>query len=439
MANGNGKDSSADAMIARGFEEDEEEFNYSDNVGKYNEDEEVIPPGVSPPFQAAEPTTTESEHAPVSNAETGGAQAGSDRPADTLEVGNLSGAAPDSASGHAVTEGNHQTVVAGGDSLRDVKQPGAGIPHEAPKPAAKQAASVVEKAEIAEKPRSRVRWLRVVLIIATVMLAAGFGYWKWPFGELFAWPAIASITQAESATSPAGDTAPTPPPDQPPMEPLGERLNALIEEIEAFEGDGSREDINAFLGDPSQEAFNSAPQDGMSEVQDQPGGAGPGESAAVSIAAAQLEGIESLLTGLHDRLGRLEEEQRELAQSAKAVFETSRPAHKPPANAAAEEQTGLAQGSDPVRAGISQCGADGQAVIKPLGAMQLAAHEGADGRRWVRVIGSGWRRDLASGDRLPVGSPGEARLWVDEAGVFGVVDLPGRPPCRLLLKAKSAE
>ena len=344
-------------------------------------------------------------------------------------------AAADSTGRHAKAGGNQKTGVAEGNSLRSVEAQGAGIPNATPK----QAAIAGEKPEITEKPRSRAKRVRTLSIVAIAMLAAGCGYLKWPFGELFARPAIASITQSESASSPSGVAALTPPPDQPLMEHLGKQINALSEEIEALKGDGTREDINAFLGDPSQTAINSAAQDDAGRVKEQPGAAARPESAAASTVAAQLEGIESLLAELNSRLVGLEEDLHKRAESTIAVFDTSQAALKPPADRASEGLTGLVQGRKPVRAEIAACDADGQAVIEPLGAMQMAAHEGADGRRWVRVIGPDWRRDLASGERLPVGSPGEARLWVDKAGVFGIVEFPGRRPCRLLLEENSAE
>ena len=99
--------------------------------------------------------------------------------------------------------------------------------------------------------------------------------------------------------------------------------------------------------------------------------------------------------------------------------------------------------SGPLRSRIGPCGEEGRAVASRLGAVRVAAFEGADGVRWARFISAGgtgrkgWRRDIRSGGRLPVGHSGDLRVWVDEAGVYGVVEIPDSSPC-LILWGKSS-
>ena len=145
----------------------------------------------------------------------------------------------------------------------------------------------------------------------------------------------------------------------------------------------------------------------------------------------RLEGIESLLTRLNERLNLMEANQRELVQKSESSSAEAQLVKNTSVDVASDGQSGLQDATDPVRSEIAECSAKERAVVDSLGAMQMAVREGADGQRWIRILGRHWRRDLISGDLLPLGNPAEARLWVDGAGVFGVVSLPGDAPCRI--------
>ncbi len=428
MGNGNGKDQSADTRMEHGFEEDEEEFNLPDSVGNYNEDEEVIPMRAASPLSVAEPAGAGPKHGPISEPAPGGSHARGGMQAPVKEV-QLSG----------VQERNSVHAELGPDT--EIGAVGS-------KPSETQAGSSGEQADLAQEPRRRRRWPRNVLIAAILMAAAGAGYWFWPFGELA--PALAGVffQQPEPGTTNLTEAEWAPTPDQPPLGILGKRLDALSRDIAALESDGAPEDINAFLGDQALGNFHPATQPSaeLASLPPEPADLSPGEAGATGVANARLEEIESLLAGLTERLIFLEEERREIPKSAPAPADISTPVMQEPEDAAAlattilpevratlpEIQPALLAESEPARASIAECGADERAVVEPLGVLQVAAHEGADGRRWARVIGPRWRRDLVSGERLPIGNPGEARMWVDEVGVFGVVELPGRAPCRVL-------
>ena len=463
MGNGNGKDHSADALMAGGFEEDEEEFNLPDNIGNSNEDEEVIPLRAASPLAAAEPAGAEPTHGAISESAPGGSHAGGGMQAQGSQ------AAPERPPELAAYSPGRQAPandvqlsgVQERDSVHAQMAPDAEIGAADSRPSSAQAGRTGEQADNVEKPRRPRRRLRGVLITATLVAAAGVGYWQWPFGDLA--PALASFfsQQPEPATANSTEAESAPTPDQPTLGVLGERLDVLSRDIEALDSDGTREDINAYLGDQSSRDSDPAGDDGAESPQDQPAAqssaepaalmpgpsaSGPSEAGALGKANARLEEIESLLAGLTERLIFLEEERREVANSTQAPADISTSVMLEPQDTATlaatilpeihatlpEIQPTLPAESEPARASIAECGADERAVVEPLGVLQVAAHEGADGRRWARVIGSRWRRDLDSGERLPVGNPGEARMWVDEVGVFGVVELPGRPPCRVL-------
>ena len=463
MDNGNGKDHSAEALMAPGFEEDEEEFDLPDNVGNSNEDEEVIPIGVASPMAAGEPSLEDRTRAPVSEPTPAGSHAGGAMRAESWQAAPLK--APESA---AYSSGRHAPAnevqlsgVQERDSVHVEMPPGAEIGLPDPKPSGTQAVSSGKRTDTAGKPRRRRRWLRSVLTIAILAPAVGAGYWFWPFGNLA--PVLASFLsqQPEPATANSTEAESAPTPDQPTLGILGERLDALSRDIESLGSDGTREDINAYLGDQSSRDSDPPAQDGAEGPQDPPAtqpsaelaaltpelsAFPPREAGAAGKANARLEEVESLLAGLTERLIFLEGERREMTKSAQAPAGASTPVMPEPEYAATLAPTILPEiaatlpaiqpvlpaESEPARASIAECGADERAVVETLGVLQVAAHEGADGRRWARVIGSRWRRDLDSGERLPVGNPGEARMWVDEVGVFGVVELPGRPPCRVL-------
>ena len=465
MDNGNGKDHSAEALMAPGFEEDEEEFDLPDNVGNSNEDEEVIPIGVASPLAAGEPALEDRTQAPVSEPTPAGSHVGDAMHAEGWQAAPLK--APESAahsSGkHAPANEVQLSGVQERDSVQVEMSPDAEIGIPDPKSSSTQAGSSRKQTDTVGKPRRRRRWLRSVLIIAILAPAAGAGYWFWPFGDLA--PALASFLsqQSEPATANSTEAESAPTPDQPALGVLGERLDVLSRDIEALDSDGTREDINAYLGDQSSRDSDPAANDGAESPQDQPAAqssaelaalmpgpsaSAPSEAGALGKSNARLEEIESLLAGLTERLIFLEEGRREVAKSAQAPADISTSVMLEPQDTATLAATNLPEiratfpeiqptlpmpaESEPARASIAECGADERAVVEPLGVLQVAAHEGADGRRWARVIGSRWRRDLDSGERLPVGNPGEARMWVDEVGVFGVVELPGRPPCRVL-------
>ena len=455
MGNGNGKDHSADALMAGGFEEDEEEFNLPDNIGNSNEDEEVIPLRAASPLAAAEPAGAEPTHGAISESAPGGSHAGGGMQAQGSQ------AAPErppelaaySPGRQAPANDVQRSGVQERDSVHAEMAPDAEIGAADSRPSSAQAGRTGEQADNVEKPRRPRRWLRSVLIIAILAPAAGAGYWFWPYGDLA--PALASFLsqQPEPATANSTEAVSAPTPDQPTLGVLGERLDVLSRDIEALDSDGTREDINAYLGDQSSRDSDPAGNDGA-ESPDQPAAqssaepaalmpgpsaSAPSEAGAPGKSNARLEEIESLLAGLTERLIFLEEGRREVAKSAQAPVDISTSVMLEPQDTATlaptilpEIRATLPAESEPARASIAECGADERAVVEPLGALQVAAHEGADGRRWARVIGSRWRRDLDSGERLPVGNPGEARMWVDEVGVFGVVELPGRPPCRVL-------
>ena len=463
MDNGNGRDHSAEALMAPGFEEDEEEFDLPGNVGNSNEDEEVIPIGMASPLAAGEPALEDRRQAPVSEPTLAGSHAGGAIQAEGWQAAPLK--APESAAYSSGKHGPANEVQLSGvrerDSVHAEMPPDSefGIPD--PKPSGTQAGSRGKQTDTVGNPRRRRRWLWSVLVIAILAPAVGAGYWFWPFGNLV--PVLASFLsqQPEPATANSTEAESAPTPDQPTLGILGERLDALGRDIESLGNDGTREDINAYLGDQSSWDSDPAVQDGAEGPQDQTAAQPsaelaaltpelsafpPREAGAAGKANARLEEIESLLAGLTERLIFLEEERREMKKSAQAPSEISMPVMHDPEDATLpaptilpeiratlpEIQTTLSTESKPVRASIAECGADERAVVEPLGVLQVAAHEGADGRRWARVIGPRWRRDLSSGERLPVGNPGEARMWVDEVGVFGVVELPGRPPCRIL-------
>ena len=417
--NGNGKDPSADAIFPTGIEEDEEDFDFVGENARFDGNDELLPPGFS---AASDPlNSTPGQLGATSDVNPAGPAPGAVAALDEDPASAKAAASP--------------AEVA---RARDTKEPKRDKATSAP-----QTSDAVETPQAAARPRPRRRWLVGVLITAILACAGSLGYSQWPFGNPVS--AMASFVTSESeiaATSAEVPTAQPLPatqsfpaaqslPGDPPLEilngqpnPLGEQPNALGESLQAFEQNGTGDVIGASAGDGS-DPFDVAVVQLLDYYQQ--------DAAFLAMAVEQLEGIESLLTGLSERLDLLEENQRELEVAARTDSGSpkSPPAMNTSVDVVAEKPPELIAARDPLRAEIGKCGAEGRSVIESLGRMQMAAHEGADGRRWIRILGPHWRRDLTSGDRLPVGSPGEARVWVDGEGVFGVVSLPGRAPCRV--------
>lgn len=403
MSNGNGRDPAMDSLIPQAIDEDEEEFDYLGVSAQFDGNDEVLPAG----FPAAAPSVEPEASKPASTLDSNMTDHDTDRTA-----------APGDGLDSADSEANSPQVSMAQDS-KDSDSLSRRSNTDADGPA-----------ETAVQPQPRRSWLHLLATTAVIVLAGGTGYWLWPFdnlastlaGVLASAPETASVSAPETASVSPAESAPHPASADSPLGPLGERLNALSEDLQAIRDDGTREDLDNFLGDGSLHVVPAATQELSLSEQ---------ETGALAIVVQRMEGIESLVTGLDERLSFLEKNQRELedrleSDSAEVPVETEKPA-----DAAPEQSPGPLGGLDPVRSEIEECSSEGLSVIESLGPIQMAAHEGADGRRWTRVIGPHWRRDLASGDRLPVGNPGEARVWVDNVGVFGVVELPGGAPCRV--------
>ena len=87
----------------------------------------------------------------------------------------------------------------------------------------------------------------------------------------------------------------------------------------------------------------------------------------------------------------------------------------------------------PGRGSLQRCEDGGGAVLAALGQISVGAYQGADGTQWLRVVASGgrWRRSIRAGELLPSnpGSESLARVWIDEAGPYVVIEEPETPAC----------
>ena len=427
--NGNGKDPSADAVFPTGIEEDEDDFDFVGENAQFDGNDELLPPGFS---AASDPL----------NSTLGELGATSDVNPAGPAPGAVAALDEDTASARPATRPAEEARAR--ESKESKHDKASSEPRTAEAVRTRQTADALDTPQAAARPRPRRRWLVGVLITAILACAGSLGYAQWPFGNPV--PALISFVTSKSeiatasAEVPAAQSLPSSPQSLPaaqslPGDPsteifngqpnlIDEQPNALGENLQAFQQNGTGDVIGAFPSD------GSAPFDVMAaqllEYYEQ-------DTEVLAMAVEQMEGLESLLMGLHERLDHLEKNQRELEDAARTDSGSpkSPPAMDNSVDVVAEKPSELIAARVPLRADIGKCGAEGRSVIESLGRMQMAAHEGADGRRWIRILGPHWRRDLTSGDRLPVGSPGEARVWVDGAGVFGVVSLPGRAPCRV--------
>ena len=270
-------------------------------------------------------------------------------------------------------------------------------------------------AKAASKRPALPLWQRIVVLSVGGSLVAVLGYWQLPFRSpasetrvaVASSPAPASPVEALPSYSPAATLAP----ETVEQEPAG----ALQERVERIAGDLDELNRNGGL---------LGPRGGVPAVEGMPVGPAPSGS---GISPAQWEEVQGILERMEQRMAFIEQEQRNLADAAKAAFEMPRPVLEPTAPLGSEEKPRAA----PLRARLADCEGDALVFVRQLGVVRMAAREGVDGRRWVRILADAWRSDVAAGDRLPVGGPGEARVWVDQAGVFGVVEMPGHGPCRV--------
>ena len=220
-----------------------------------------------------------------------------------------------------------------------------------------------------------------------------------------------------SSDSLEGDTARSEVPASILLEELSKKLGAMSAEIEALRDSRGPTEISEY-----REIFAGliAEQESKERVDETSVGS------EVGLTNRELEEFRSLVANLDKRLLGLE-------QTGNAPGDTANGEQPSRADRGSGEGTDsqavTASAGVPDRLQIPSCGPEGWAVVNRLGALRLAAHESDQGERWVRVIGANWRGDLADGARIPVGIPGEARVWVDEAGVFGVVTIDGHQGC----------
>lgn len=404
MSNGNGKALPTDAFLPQGIEEDEEEFDYVGEVARFDGNDELLSAGFSPAASPLESTAAEAESArdlsPASPAPPGVAALDEQRDIASREVGTTNMERPP-------------------DSKDSDSSAGSSGP---------QAQYAVKTAKGADRPRPGRKWLVGVLIAAILAFGGSLGFWLWPFGDLAS--ALASVLPSNSEIAAATPEVPAPAempapqslPVHSPLDDLAQQPNVSDENFQVLQQNETHGDIGVSSSDETPAVDVTSVQSVPENQQD---------AAPLAIAVERLEGIESLLAGLNDRLGLLEQSQRELVDRAESESSNPELVNETPVDAASQRQTALNDARNPVRAEIEKCNAEGKSLIESLVPMQMAAHEGADGRRWIRVLAPNWRRDLTSGDRLPLRGPGELRVWVDGAGVFGVVNLPGSAPCRM--------
>ena len=283
-----------------------------------------------------------------------------------------------------------------------------------------QAARAPITAVIAKANGRHLRTTSGVFLALAVMVLAAVGPRLWDSRESAPPSSSLAVGHNELLDSQIVDLAQPLQSDWQPKEKYSGQHGAESEEFKAFKNDNLFEKFATDREHFSRPIFESDLQEGVESLRS---GLAPG------FEPPPLEESQSFLAALNDRPRPLKEEQQAALPSTTAAGTEGANLNRP--NDSGQEPFLLAPGL-PRRALIAACGSEGQAVIERLGELRMAAHEGADGHRWVRVIGPNWRRDLAAGDRLPIGSPGEARVWVDEEGVFGVVKLAGQTPCRVM-------
>ena len=273
--------------------------------------------------------------------------------------------------------------------------------------------------------RERVRIFRLVgvvgLSIAAIGLAGLVGL-KWTPPQSAspqsapAPPAPGPLPVA-SSDSLEGDTARSEVPASILLEELSKKLGAMSAEIEALRDSRGPKEISEY-----REIFAGliAEQESKERVEETSVGS------EVGLMNPELEEFRSLLANLDKRLLSLEQTRNAPGDTANGE-QPSRADRG--GGAGMDSQAVTAPAGVPDRLQIPLCGPEGWAAVNRLGTLRLAAHESDQGERWVRVIGANWRGDLSNGARIPVGIAGEARVWVDEAGVFGVVAFDGQQGC----------
>ena len=460
MTNGNGRDPAAEAAgaadqnIRSVFEEDEEEF----IIPTEEEEEEVVATAPSPASQSHGQEGDASEAAGVADA------SGSKRKEWTgvLPDGGGDGDNPEGdvdAQLEALQTRVGGTVVpiggngpkAEGDPDAEAAQANGAAPSDAPQkddreeddstdevnvlgrageddslaetvsvddPLETSSEAPTEETAKAEGRRpARSVWQRAMVFTVGGALIAALGYWQWPYRSPASDTTVAVTPAPAPALPPAGSVAPSFPPAatlapqpeaQAPPTSLEQRVERIAGDLDTLNRGGG------LLG----------PGGGAPVMEETAVGSTPSDS---GISAAQWEEVRATLERMEQRMALIEQEQRALTDAAKTVFETPRPVLDWSGAPGSAEKPRAA----PLRARLADCKDDALAFVEQLGPVRMAAHEGVDGRRWVRILSEAWRSDVASGDRLPVGGPGEARVWVDQAGVFGVVEMPGHGPCRV--------
>ena len=301
------------------------------------------------------------------------------------------------------------------------------VPEKQPEPLGVRDGSASIRAAIANKSTRHLRLALSAFLVLTALVFAGVGWGQWPHrGSVPLSPTLPARSN-EPLGSQFGAGAQPQLFDWESMEDFREKLGATSKKIDALKNLAPIEELTAFRVD-----FPRL----ISEKDSQEGAEGLESGLTAGAGTAQLEENASFLAAVNDPPIRLEKERPAAAGSSKRAAGASEAS--PIRVSGSEDQPPLLAPSSPKRALIAACESEGNAVIARLGALRMAAHEGADGRRWIRVIGPNWRRDLAAGGRLPLGNPGEARVWVDEEGVFGVVKVAGQAPCRVMWDSRGS-
>ena len=281
---------------------------------------------------------------------------------------------------------------------------------------------------LARGPSRRPRLIWSVPLALVAILLGGLGFWFSYSGE--SRPVFNTSDAAVILASEIAYPAPTRTSDEPPNEDIGDRLQALSEDIEELKSQSQRviADISLF-----REISSALPA--QSELQQ--GAEKPKATIDAGTAHPGLDRFRSDLAGLDKRLTRLEQRGAavfagagEAADAIVALSDRDSGMSRPPTAAEAVPSN---------RASLPVCGPEGRAVIQQMGELRMAAHEGENGQRWVRIIGEDWRGDLVEGERLPFVSAGAARVWIDEQGVFWVIELGGHQSCRLALVGSGSE